>query len=193
MIRATVSDVRQWMKDANEHALQYALRIGNALIEIRELCRRSNKPNKQKFGDYFPKNDDERDDPRKLPFVRQVGYRLIAIAENEVLVTHALQMPSDWTSLYQLSRIPAPQLTKLIEHKEVTPAMTRAEASKLAKSKAAAPAPAATPKPPKAKPADRPDMQAVASRLEQKYTVGELEELVAVLQASIAKRVGRGA
>src|SRR5262249_37338777 len=41
--------------------------------------------------------------------------------------------PTDWTSLYQLSRIPPRRLDKMIENKEVTPTMTRAEASALAK------------------------------------------------------------
>ena len=130
-IRSLVYDVRSCVQDAQNAALRYARRIGRDLIELRTICRDNDVP----FSSMF-RSADEQDDPAKLPFNRQAGYRLIAIAEHELLgdVHHDVQtVPSDWNSLYQLARLPAPKLKKLIDTGEVTADMSRSAAMKLAK------------------------------------------------------------
>jgi len=150
-ISATISSIRQLAVDAEEQYVHYAIKAGRELIGLRAVCERSGK----KFGDYFPKNDEDKADPCKLPFVWQTGNKYMAIAGNEAIVNYAHArnaLPTDWTILYTLgSKIPAPQLTKLIEHKEVTPTMTRAEAAALAKESTATPEKAPAPSPIKVK------------------------------------------
>ena len=130
--RATaVAVIREWVKTQSEAVHSWALRIGETLIQLRALCHEDGKLWKSQF----PATRAERDVETKLPFSYMTACRLISIYENEALrkVTHAL--PADWTSLYQLSRIPAPRLTQLIEQGKVKATMSRTEIVRLAKSK----------------------------------------------------------
>jgi len=84
----------------------------------------------------FPKSDAERDDTSKLPFSQATGTKLVAIAEHELLSNFSHEknvLPPDWNTLYHLARLPAPKLKKLIDSGEVSPDLSRAAATKLAK------------------------------------------------------------
>jgi hypothetical protein len=138
IIRMLVYDVRSCVQDYHNFALEYALRIGKHLIKLKATCKREGVA----FSSLFPKNDEERGDPEKLPFVQRTGNRLMAIAGHQVLSnptnwTHeSNSLPTDWNTLYQLSRLPAPKLKKLIDAGEVSGDISRTAATKLVKESA---------------------------------------------------------
>ncbi len=134
-IRSLVYDVRSCMVDAQNAALNYALRIGRSLIELRSACKDAGRP----FSSLFPANDGDRGDPSILPFSRGTGQKLVRIAGHDLLSDCSHEnniLPTDWNTLYQLARLPATKLKKLIDAGEVTPDLTRSAATKLAKENA---------------------------------------------------------
>lgn len=192
-IRSLVYDVRTCIQDAQNAALQYALRIGKDLIELKAICKRDGIA----FGSLFPASDAEHNDPNKLPFNRQSGYKLIAIAEHELLanvsqVRHAL--PSDWGSLYQLARLPAPKLKKLIDSGDVTPTLSRAAATQLAKENTVPTSKTKNPKTQQAKATQtkreiaRADLIACLAQLKKETQIDELREIAAELGFVISIR-----
>jgi hypothetical protein len=129
-IRAsTVADIRSWVKTQSEAVHGWALRIGEALIQLRELCHEDGKLWKSQF----PVTRAERDLDTKLPFSYSTANKLISVYGNEALrkVSHVL--PADWSSLYALSRIPAPKLGQFIQQGKVTSTMSRTEIVRLSK------------------------------------------------------------
>jgi Protein of unknown function (DUF3102) len=69
----------------------------------------------------------------ELPFSDRTAERLMAIARHPVLSdsTHASNLPPSWTTLYELSRLPAGKLRKLIEQERVYSDMERGDATSL--------------------------------------------------------------
>ena len=69
----------------------------------------------------------------ELPFSDRTAERLMAIARHPVLSdsTHASNLPPSWTTLYELSRLPAGKLRKLIEQERIHSDMERVEATSL--------------------------------------------------------------
>jgi hypothetical protein len=120
-----VKEVCSRYKDMTQAVAENALRIGHLLIDIKEDCKRGG----MNFTDLFPKDKSEVGQPGKLPFVARTGQMFMAIAENSALqnTKHASYLPGDWTAIYELSRLPAPELTRIIEAGEVHPEMNRTE------------------------------------------------------------------
>lgn len=114
-----IEGMTQWF---HEQARGYAFQVGERLIALKEQAKNEGI----KWGDVC----------ERLPFNRSTAHQLMAIADNSALssdVLHAKHLPSDWTSLYQLSRIPEPELEKHIEAGRVQPNMSRADAAALAR------------------------------------------------------------
>lgn len=123
------SEIRQLYRQQAESVATWALRTGERLSRLREACRHDGRAWKA----MFPRGREEFESDDKLPFAYSTAVRLIAIYENPALreISHAKPLPADWTTLYSLSRIPAPTLRRLIEGGKVTAATTRAEVAKL--------------------------------------------------------------
>lgn len=192
-IRSLVYDVRTCIQDAQNAALQYALRIGNDLIELQAICDREG----QSFRSLFAASDAEREDQSKLPFSRSTGLKLIAISKNEALASgsHENQsLPADWNTLYQLARLPAPKLKKLIDSGDVTPTLSRAAATQLAKENTVPTSKTKNPKAQQAKAANtkretaRADLIACLVRLKKRTQIDELREIAAELGFVISVR-----
>jgi hypothetical protein len=68
-----------------------------------------------------------------LPFSASTAERLMAIAKNTVLSdsAHAPKLPPSWTTLYELTKLPAQKLRSLIKNGSVHPAMERRDAESL--------------------------------------------------------------
>ena len=66
-----------------------------------------------------------------LPFGRITAFRLMAIAGHQFLanVTHVQHLPASWGTLYELTKLPEPFLKARIEAGELTPELTRREAT----------------------------------------------------------------
>lgn len=84
-----------------------------------------------------------------LPFGIDKAERLMAITRALSVADPEtrLQLPPAWSALYELSRIPAPQLAVLVERDEVTPATTVREAREFAQAYCPAPQPVDLPTP----------------------------------------------
>lgn len=119
-IRAIVSDIQDWYQKLANAQLHYAFKIGGHLIELKAKA----KEDGQKWGDVC----------ERLPFSHQTANKLMAIAGNQVLSdnsAHERNLPSDWNSLYQLSRIPEKKLEAQLNKGEITPGMNRTEIKKV--------------------------------------------------------------
>lgn len=116
-----IESMTNWMR---EKEYGYAVEVGQELIKLKAEA----KAEGLKWAEVC----------ERLPFSQQHANRFMSIAENEALsnLTHVLNIPADTNTLYQLSRIPAPQLEQYIEGGQVKPDMSRAEASALVKGKA---------------------------------------------------------
>lgn len=133
MRAAAVADIRLWVRTQSEAIQNWAIRIGGALVELRRLCHEDGKL----WMSHFPRTEAERDDKSKLPFSYVTANKLIAIYNNAALrdLSHErTQLPSDWNSLYALSRIPAPKLAALIQQRTINPNMSRAAVTQLVRS-----------------------------------------------------------
>lgn len=133
-------------------------------------------------------SDAERDDPKKLPFSQATGTKLVAIAEHELLnnFSHAKNvLPPDWSTLYQLARLPAPKLKKLIDAGEVTPDLSRAAATQMAKENKVPTSKAKNPKALQAKAAmskrelARAELIDCLKKLKEETRIDELREIAA--------------
>lgn len=105
----TADQIRNWIE------------IGNALARLKERAGHG------RFKSLFPASKAEYADPEKLPFGYDVGKRLMAVARNEALSKsdHVHFLPSDYQSLYELSRLEPPVLEAAIEAGDVTPTTSR--------------------------------------------------------------------
>jgi hypothetical protein len=131
---AVRADVRKLYADFGASMHMHVLKIGGALIRLREYC----KDNNELWMAQFPTTAAERADGSQVPFSYRTGMAFISIAGNEAIANlhHDATvapsvLPADWNSLYALSRIPAPKLTSLIEDGMIQPGMDRDEIHQL--------------------------------------------------------------
>jgi hypothetical protein len=110
----------EWRK-----SIEGILGVGRQLIAAKEACEEG------EFLRLFKGSDKAIDE--HLPFDRTTGFRLIAIAENDVLsdVAHVQHLPQSWGTLYELTKLDDETLLAGIKAGEITPETTRAQAAAL--------------------------------------------------------------
>ena len=110
----------EWRK-----SIEGILGVGRQLIAAKEACEEG------EFLRLFKGSEKAVNDP--LPFDRTTGFRLIAIAENDVLsdVAHVQHLPQSWGTLYELTKLDDETLIAGIKAGEITPETTRAQAAAL--------------------------------------------------------------
>lgn len=101
------------------------IEAGRLLIEAKAACAHG------EFLRLF--NDHSNPVDGCLPFGRATAMRLMAIAGCPVIsnVAHAQHLPTSWTTLYELTRLPEPDLIDAIESGRVTPELKRSDVRKL--------------------------------------------------------------
>ena len=101
------------------------LNVGRQLIAAKESCEHG------EFLRLFKGHDNAVSEP--VPFGERSAEMLIAIASNKVLSNpnHGSDIPASWRSLYELTKLDDEQIVAGIKAGEITPDMTRAEASAL--------------------------------------------------------------
>jgi hypothetical protein len=110
----------EWRK-----SVEGILEVGKLLIQAKKQCE---------YGEFlrlFKGHEDAVSEP--VPFCRESAFKLIAVAEHEVLanVAHVQHLPQSWGTLYELAKLEGQQIIAGIKAGEITPDMTRAEASSL--------------------------------------------------------------
>ena len=115
MVRAIVSDINDWYRDAANTQLHYALKIGKHLIELKAKAKEAG----QKWGDIC----------EQLPFSQSTAVKLMSIAGNTALKNseHVTNLPNDWGSIATLARLPAPKLKAELKNGNIAPGMNRAQ------------------------------------------------------------------
>jgi len=99
------------------------LDTGRTLIDAQDEYKRQGKPFSDLIG--MEDRDDAKGKQSQLPFGRQVAYRLIAIAEDTILVSNSLQVPPCWETLYALTRLSENKFYELLEAGVINPGMQR--------------------------------------------------------------------
>jgi len=101
------------------------LNVGRHLIAAKEACEHG------EFLRLFKGHENAVSEP--VPFAVRFGEMLMAVASNEILsnAQHSAHLPQSATTLYELSRLDNEQIVAGIKAGEITPDMTRAEASAL--------------------------------------------------------------
>lgn len=110
----------EWRK-----SVEGILNVGRQLIAAKESCEHG------EFLRLFKGHDNAVSEP--VPFGERSAEMLIAIASNKVLSNpnHGSDIPASWRSLYELTKLDDEQIVAGIKAGEITPDMTRAEASAL--------------------------------------------------------------
>jgi hypothetical protein len=68
----------------------------------------------------------------RFPFDhKRTGERVIKVAKNRVLATHVSQLPPSWGTLYELTKLPPEELTRMLENGEITPDTERKDVEEL--------------------------------------------------------------
>ncbi len=100
------------------------IKVGKELTEAKAAL--------QKHGDEWLRmfRDHPRAVKRPLPFDQTTARRWMKIARNPILSNpaHAPVLPYRWTTLYELDKLPQPVLQALVDGKEISPGMERADA-----------------------------------------------------------------
>lgn len=106
-------------------SLAAAMKLGQRLLDAKAAVRHGD------FGRMFL----DAEDPvqRPLPFTRSWGRKLMAIADHPTIVKRAHEhvLPADINTVYELTRLPAPELEAAIASGHVKPAMRREEVRRL--------------------------------------------------------------
>lgn len=110
----------EWRK-----SIEGILNVGRQLIAAKEACEHG------EFLRLFKGHDDAVSDP--VPFSESTAERLMAVASHDVLSNpaHVQDLPQSWGTLYELTKLDDEQVVAGIKAGEITPDMTRAEASAL--------------------------------------------------------------
>lgn len=110
----------EWRK-----SVEGILNVGRELIEAKKKCEHG------EFLRLFKGHENAVSEP--VPFAVRFGEMLMSVASNEVLsnAQHSAHLPQSATALYELSRLDDEQILAGIKAGEITPDMTRAEASAL--------------------------------------------------------------
>ena len=94
------------------------LDVGRTLIDAREEYKTAERPFSDLIGDSEGK-------PSQLLLNSRACYKLISIASDERIVSHAAQMPPSWETLYALTRLSAERFAELLESGVINPGMMR--------------------------------------------------------------------
>jgi hypothetical protein len=110
----------EWRK-----SVEGVLNVGRQLIAAKEACEHG------EFLRLFKGHENAVSSP--VPFSRQTGEQLMAIAMCEPIANcqHVSNLPQSWGTLYELTKLEDEQIIAGIKAGEITPDMTRAEASLL--------------------------------------------------------------
>jgi len=151
-VDAIVMDIGDLTNRFRERSIDYARRVGNLLIDLKQESKAAGL----KWGRVC----------QRLPFSDGHARKFMTIARNEALAdrSHVNDLPTDTATLYNLARLPAPELEQHIKAGSVHAEMTRKEVTELTKkakrTDGARLASGDKPKEPKPKPAksDRPKL-----------------------------------
>lgn len=110
----------EWRK-----SVEGILAVGRQLIAAKEACEHG------EFLRLFKGHEKAVDEP--VPFNERSAEMLMAVANNTVISNpnHGSDLPQSWRTLYELTRLEDEQIIAGIKAGEITPDMTRAEASAL--------------------------------------------------------------
>ena len=110
----------EWRK-----SVEGILNVGRQLIAAKEACEHG------EFLRLFRGHENAVRDP--VPFTESTGRMLMAVASNEVISNREFvhDLPQSWCTLYELTKLDDEQIIAGIKAGEITPDMTRAEASAL--------------------------------------------------------------
>lgn len=99
--------------------------VGKALAQAKRLCEHG------EFLRLFKGHDNAVSEP--VPFSERTAERLMSIAMHPVISnpTHVSDLPQSWGTLYELTKLDDEQIVAGIKAGEITPDMTRAQASAL--------------------------------------------------------------
>jgi len=118
-VDAIVMDIDDLTSRFRERSIDYARRVGNLLIDLKQESKAAGI----KWGDVC----------ERLPFNNSTACKFMRIAKNESLknVSHATDLPSDYSILDSLARLPAPELEQHIKAGRIKPDMQRSDAARL--------------------------------------------------------------
>lgn len=110
----------EWRK-----SVEGILNVGRQLIAAKEACEHG------EFLRLFKGHENAVREP--VPFTPETAQRLMAIYSKPPLsnAAHAQHLPQSWYTLYELTKLDDEQIVAGIKAGEITPDMTRAEASAL--------------------------------------------------------------
>lgn len=110
----------EWRK-----SVEGILNVGRQLIAAKEACEHG------EFLRLFKGHENAVSEP--VPFTESTGRMLMAVASNEVISNREFvhDLPQSWGTLYELTKLDDEQIVAGIKAGEITPDMTRAEASAL--------------------------------------------------------------
>lgn len=110
----------EWRK-----SVEGILNVGRQLIAAKEACEHG------EFLRLFKGHENAVSEP--VPFGERTAERLMSVAMHPVISnpTHASDLPQSWGTLYELTKLDDEQIVAGIKAGEITPDMTRAEASAL--------------------------------------------------------------
>lgn len=110
----------EWRK-----SVEGILNVGRQLIAAKHACEHG------EFLRLFKGHDNAVSEP--VPFEESTAERLMAVAKNPVISNpaHVQDLPQSWGTLYELTKLDNEQIVAGIKAGEITPDMTRAEASAL--------------------------------------------------------------
>lgn len=110
----------EWRK-----SVEAVVEVGRLLMQAKRLCEHG------EFLRLFKGSVNAVSDP--VPFGIHTADRLMAIAAKPALAdcAHAHTLPQSWATLYELTKLDDEQIVSGIKAGEITPDMTRAEASAL--------------------------------------------------------------
>jgi hypothetical protein len=125
---ATQHQAEYWARKINAEwrkSVEGVIRVGVTLIEAKKKCKHG------EFLRMFRGNESVVCDP--VPFGDKTAERLMLVASHEVLSNgaHAHHLPQSWGTLYELTKLDNEQIIAGIKAGEITPDMTRSEASAL--------------------------------------------------------------
>lgn len=101
------------------------LEVGRLLLQAKRICDHG------EFLRLFKGHDNAVSEP--VPFTESTGRMLMAVASNEVISNRDFgnDLPQSWRTLYELTKLDDEQIVAGIKAGEITPDMTRAQASAL--------------------------------------------------------------
>jgi len=114
-----VGDIDDLTNRFRERSIDYARRVGNLLIDLKKESKAAGLKWRHVC--------------QRLPFSDGHARKFMTIARNEALAdrSHVNDLPTDTATLYNLARLPAPELEQHIKAGRITPNMKRTDAARL--------------------------------------------------------------